>query len=1085
MRLKRISITRPGTRFAVDLSHFQSGFNVVYGTNGTGKSTTWNFLRETMFNTRERRHAADATTGFVDLQSSDDEVRLRWNDAHNVEYSELIINSGKQKVRESADKEIHRFRDHCFRQLFFSCLRDQADFHDLLESVRRDGISLDSQSLMTRDGKWTLKNRLCPQDRSFELQQAETRLRELRQELTARELEQRHSLEKDQTRRAQLTRELDLCRQSIRDDQEALVRIQQELNAREEEQALFSERNCQRTQLQLEQWRSELDSWLAASEKRLRAEYVKADLDEEIQQLRLAGQNTVTPDWRHFESSLVDSVKAGVHELLQHSEPCTECGRYHLDQCDPRWSMIQERVREHSLNLHNWADEHCLTHCRCELDQEVKALEQKRAAVVAWIATLTERIDSLPKPEQWSQWTADCQGTGGWCGCHAHDALRAELSSRAHRVLPTEQLAEFLKMLEGRFTRKVDTTLIAQLRLRQKELLQKKTATEQEVQRLTALLHELAAPEALQLTSQEDSLLAAIAEMETRVKDLHRMAPGMTTVEEVLERLNELKQLDMISPLLTEVSRHLCSHSDAKWRAIRVNSDNRKLEALSSDAIWHPWESLSCGTQQFVSTMLRLGIAREYRARGIEFPILLDDVLADHDYDQQQSAIQILSHYAEEGQQIIYLTCHQHIANSCAAHGAHVLQIFKSGEPKFRISAEASTCSRRETALKVSSQPPIITETVRESAPLLLETSSAKYPLEPGDPISRLKTIGTKKLLRLQSAGIETIDDLIQLRITSERTLKKLGVSTDRMQRWQSTARLLCCVPGLRFSEARLLAACGVQDAESLAQLEEGELQRKLESLRTSEAKSFKSLRTHSCGLDEIRSWQRSARNRRQYPLSGERERSRRKRRLRTGERLRNRQSRQLSQHTRRERSASDYARQQQATRNLLSSREPDQRVLSVEQTESADSRELRHFLSMESPIVEAPSIGPKTAKRFHKIGIKTVRQFLNADPDQMAEKINARHIPAQTLREWQAQARLMCCVPEVRGHDVQILVACGIDDVPKLARHRADDLLELVLPFANTTLGKRILRSGKTPDLEEVQNWIAWSQQSRRLDAA
>ena len=78
-----------------------------------------------------------------------------------------------------------------------------------------------------------------------------------------------------------------------------------------------------------------------------------------------------------------------------------------------------------------------------------------------------------------------------------------------------------------------------------------------------------------------------------------------------------------------------------------------------------------------------------------------------------------------------------------------------------------------------------------------------------------------------------------------------------------------------------------------------------------------------------------------------------------------------------------------------------------------------------------------------------------------------------------------MCCVPEVRGHDVQILVACGISDVSELAEKRPEELLELVLPFTNTTLGKRIIRSGKKPDLNEVQDWISWSRHSRKLEAA
>ena len=36
------------------------------------------------------------------------------------------------------------------------------------------------------------------------------------------------------------------------------------------------------------------------------------------------------------------------------------------------------------------------------------------------------------------------------------------------------------------------------------------------------------------------------------------------------------------------------------------------------------------------------------------------------------------------------------------------------------------------------------------------------------------------------------------------------------------------------------------------------------------------------------------------------------------------------------------------------------------------------------SPLIEAPSIGPKTAKRFEKVGIRTIDQFTSRNPDDL-----------------------------------------------------------------------------------------------------
>ena len=72
-----------------------------------------------------------------------------------------------------------------------------------------------------------------------------------------------------------------------------------------------------------------------------------------------------------------------------------------------------------------------------------------------------------------------------------------------------------------------------------------------------------------------------------------------------------------------------------------------------------------------------------------------------------------------------------------------------------------------------------------------------------------------------------------------------------------------------------------------------------------------------------------------------------------------------------------------------------------------------------------------------------------------------------------------------MRGHDAQILVALGVTDAEELAASDPQELWTLVEPFVETKEGKRIIRNGKTPDLEEVTEWIQWAQASRQLSAA
>ena len=75
--------------------------------------------------------------------------------------------------------------------------------------------------------------------------------------------------------------------------------------------------------------------------------------------------------------------------------------------------------------------------------------------------------------------------------------------------------------------------------------------------------------------------------------------------------------------------------------------------------------------------------------------------------------------------------------------------------------------------------------------------------------------------------------------------------------------------------------------------------------------------------------------------------------------------------------------------------------------------------------------------------------------------------------------------IPELRGHDAQILVACNIVTPESLAAQKPGDLLAVVDPFCRSKEGERILRNGHKPDLAEVTEWIQWAANARNMRAA
>jgi predicted flap endonuclease-1-like 5' DNA nuclease len=140
----------------------------------------------------------------------------------------------------------------------------------------------------------------------------------------------------------------------------------------------------------------------------------------------------------------------------------------------------------------------------------------------------------------------------------------------------------------------------------------------------------------------------------------------------------------------------------------------------------------------------------------------------------------------------------------------------------------------------------------------------------------------------------------------------------------------------------------------------------------------------------------------------------------------------------------------------------------------------IRIRLTRDASVVDAPSIGPKTAGRLSVIGVKTVGDLLALTPDEAAQRIKASHINARIIRDWQAQALLACTVPDLPGTAAQLLVGAGVTSLEDLADAEPDFLLDAIALFAASSDGERALRGQSAPDHDRVAYWIASAREVR-----
>ena len=409
-------------------------------------------------------------------------------------------------------------------------------------------------------------------------------------------------------------------------------------------------------------------------------------------------------------------------------------------------------------------------------------------------------------------------------------------------------------------------------------------------------------------------------------------------------------------------------------------------------------------------------------------------------------------------------------------------------------------------------------------------------------PTAELSGITSEQAVGLADCGVRTVEDLIAMvPSASVSQLANLGLAVDQIHAWQAQAMLSCRVPMLHRRDAALLVRSGITSPEQLAEAHPESIYESVATyLASPDGSRFvkpSSPFDRQTAINWVR-WSAHARtlwhsreNRGDRETSQQRihnavaayrgrattsrEQSRTRATTTTGSptesrdgngtgsgsgeadgsrsssrsiqrsesRSRSRRKRASSNRTRASRTRSERSERKRSTRSDTQSQRAERS--SKGDADNAEVRTLKFYLKRDAPVEDAPSIGPRTAEHLSKVRIVTVKDLLDADSEAAADELNHRRIKPKTIRDWQNQALMVCRIPELRGHDAQVLVACDVTTPEELAGYRPNDLFAIVAPFVATAEGERIIRNGKKPNLEEVTFWIDCAKRSRALKAA
>jgi uncharacterized protein YhaN len=124
---------------------------------------------------------------------------------------------------------------------------------------------------------------------------------------------------------------------------------------------------------------------------------------------------------------------------------------------------------------------------------------------------------------------------------------------------------------------------------------------------------------------------------------------------------------------LIEAARLFDRMTRGKYRNIWTPLGEKRLIVEDDQGRSFPVQSLSRGTREQLLLAVRLAVVRKLAAEGISLPVILDDVIVNFDEDRAASTAELLLELAGQGLQILFFTCHKHLAQLFASRGIEPL----------------------------------------------------------------------------------------------------------------------------------------------------------------------------------------------------------------------------------------------------------------------------------------------------------------------------------------------------------------------------------------------------------------------------
>lgn len=119
-----------------------------------------------------------------------------------------------------------------------------------------------------------------------------------------------------------------------------------------------------------------------------------------------------------------------------------------------------------------------------------------------------------------------------------------------------------------------------------------------------------------------------------------------------------------------------------------------------------------------------------------------------------------------------------------------------------------------------------------------------------------------------------------------------------------------------------------------------------------------------------------------------------------------------------------------------------------------------------QSNVADVLSLGPRTAGKLQRVGVRSVEHLWAAQPHEIARRLADHRISAQIISDWQREAQLILAAPQLSSAAVRILAAAGYGSLEKIARSTPTELLSAI-----ESQGKE--KNFSLPSISDLSDWI------------